>query len=82
VKTIPDAKEVRQYETTYLDVHVEAAFQAVGKFEDIPNATTIDGRNRETWRKYLNLLLRIADARATSQFYHWFDENTLDETPG
>ena len=77
---MPDADEIRQFKTPYLDAQLTAALQAVAKLKDNPNATTVEGHTRETWHEYGKLLLRIADARSASRFYHWFDENTLDDT--
>lgn len=77
---IPLADEIRQYETHYLDAQVTAAFQAIEKLKEIPNATAFEGHDRKTWYEYIKLLLRIADARSASRYYHWFDENTLDKT--
>jgi hypothetical protein len=82
VDKIPDADEIRQYKTSHLDAQIAAAFQAVDKLKESPNAATVEGRNRTMWHEYRNLLLRIADTRSGSRFYHWFDENTLDETAG
>jgi hypothetical protein len=79
---MPDADEIRQFKTHYLDAQVTAALQAVDKLNNNPHVTTVEGRTREVWHEYRKLLLRIADARSASRFYHWFDENTLDETTG
>jgi hypothetical protein len=82
VNKTPQADEIRQYKTSDLDTQIELSFQSLGKLKENPNLTTIEDRNRELWFEYLNLLLRIADARPASRFYHWFDKNALDETLG
>lgn len=78
---MPDVNAIREYETEYLDAQLTAAFEAIDQLNAKSNVESLYGRNRKMWQEYRNRMLRIADARGESQFYRWFDEHTLDETP-
>jgi hypothetical protein len=78
----PQADEIRQFKTSDLDAQIELAFQSLEKLKENPNVTVVEGGNLALWYEYRNLLLRIADARPASQFYRWFDENSLDDPLG
>lgn len=80
MESFPEADEIRQFKTAHLDAQIAAANQAIEKLDTKPEVKLVEGRDREAWQSYRNLLMRIADARPASKYYRWFNEYSLDDT--
>ncbi len=76
---LPEADEIRQFKTAHLDAQIAAANQAIEKLNASADVKSVEGRDREAWQTYRNLLMRIADARPASKYYRWFNEYSLDD---